>query len=239
MNKIVLFLLTTCLCVSCVNTSKNNVEKESSSSESVDESTLDSLAVEEFRLLYNELMAFKDEPEFKNVGLAGKQEYIDWCNHVRELQDSQTERLMKKGLLPGELRTLADLYVSSKGKETKDTKYFHERFLSGLTQNSDNVDVGEIVKDNTSPKNVIGKWNAQSKFLPEFHFSVEIYEQDNKWFAEKVFYDGSGDKEVLKKNGNRYDIINNEFHEFYLIKAGQLQLGGEHGIIEDYIITKE
>lgn len=238
MKKLLVVFLVACVFCSCVNNRSNSYQSSDSEHYLNNEDFMDSLAVSHFASLYEELITYKDEQSFKKSGLAGSQKYVHWCQKVEDLKVSEGERLMKKNLLPGELRTLADLYVSSKGKETDETLYLRREFDVILNPNTnekyeeESVDVGE------SSYEVIGKWDVKNKVLEELSFTIEFFKENSEWFAKRSFRDGSGDVEKLKKKGNRYDIVGNEFGEYYIINNDRLQVYGQHGLIDVFVVSK-
>ncbi|WP_299762423.1 hypothetical protein [uncultured Dokdonia sp.] len=89
--------------------------------------------VEEFELLYKQLLFFKDSQDFKKYGFAINGPYSEWLNNVQDLKDnSKSKLLLSEGIIVVELELLGLEYVSSKGKETTVTRHFNTIFSEVL-----------------------------------------------------------------------------------------------------------
>lgn len=89
--------------------------------------------LEEFGVLYKELLQFKSNADFKKYGFSSGGPYYSWLKRVEKLKNhSDSKKLLKKGFVAGELETLGLEYVISKGKETELSKFFNEIFSAGL-----------------------------------------------------------------------------------------------------------
>ncbi|MFC4633581.1 hypothetical protein ACFO3O_06660 [Dokdonia ponticola] len=85
--------------------------------------------LEEFELLYKQLLYFKDSQDFKKYGFAINQPYNRWLKNVQDLKNSSKSKLLlSKGIIVVELELLGLEYVSSKGKETNVTRHFNAIF---------------------------------------------------------------------------------------------------------------
>ncbi len=74
----------------------------------------------EFKKLYKELLKFKKEKDFHELGFGIGSPYKKWFDDVDLLSnDPNCKFLLKFGVLPGELHTLGIEYLKSKGKETE------------------------------------------------------------------------------------------------------------------------
>lgn len=92
--------------------------------------------LEEFKILYQELLYFKSDTNFKKYGFSRGGPYHKWLKKVERLKnDPKSKSLIKKGFVIGELETLGFEYVSSKGGETELTEFFNEIFQKGISQN--------------------------------------------------------------------------------------------------------
>jgi hypothetical protein len=84
----------------------------------------------EFKKMHNELLKIKSEQDFKKYGFAIGGPYNDWLVIIQKLKNNpESNLLLKKGVLFGELEMLGCEYVWSKGEETEVTKQFNYRFL--------------------------------------------------------------------------------------------------------------
>jgi len=81
------------------------------------------------RELYLELMDFKDDALFHEVGFSQKYKYVEWQNKVMKTnEDPRSKLLLKKGITPGDLSTLGAEYFKSRGMETKFSRYMNAEF---------------------------------------------------------------------------------------------------------------
>lgn len=79
--------------------------------------------VEELKRLYRELLAFKSEPQFKQVGFGVCCKYNKWLKRVEALRDTgNADGWLKVGVLPGDLLMVGLKYAHSKGAETEFTR---------------------------------------------------------------------------------------------------------------------
>ena len=85
------------------------------------------------RELYLELMDFKDDALFHEVGFSQKYKYVEWQNKVMKTnEDPRSELLLKKGITPGDLSALGAEYFKSRGMETKFSRYMNAEFMKAL-----------------------------------------------------------------------------------------------------------
>ena len=68
-------------------------------------------SVETLRL-YNQLQAFKDDPEFARMGFNPSGPYYVWMRAVKKLDESGTDVLVDLNFLPGDILMLGTAYVS-------------------------------------------------------------------------------------------------------------------------------
>jgi len=145
MNLKKLFLLTlfALFVISCQNEKKMK-ETETVKSETADNNEKFEQIFGEFKLLYSELLEFKDEKDFQEFGFGvGGVDYIykdrpyyHWLQSVEKLKNNpDSSLLMEKGILISELEQLGLAYASSKGKETEVTKRLNKNFSDAITQN--------------------------------------------------------------------------------------------------------
>ena len=80
----------------------------------------------EFKKLYKELMKFKKEKDFHELGFGVGSPYKKWFDEVDLLSNNPNGKLLLKyGVLPGELKTLGTEYLQSQGKETEYTTFIN------------------------------------------------------------------------------------------------------------------
>jgi len=85
------------------------------------------------RELYLELMDFKDDALFHEVGFSQKHKYIEWQNKVMKTnEDPRSKLLLKKGITPGDLSALGAEYFKSRGMETKFSRYMNAEFMKAF-----------------------------------------------------------------------------------------------------------
>lgn len=85
-------------------------------------------------LLFNELLAFKDDRDFHIYGFMVDHKYYKWLNKVNILKEDPVNKLLvlNDGFVVGELSTLGMDYMRSKGQETEYSKYTKEKIKVGL-----------------------------------------------------------------------------------------------------------
>lgn len=89
--------------------------------------------IKETRILYNELMSFKNSNSFKQYGFMQGYKYYDWMQRVDRFDKySESKELLNKGVVLGDLRMLGMEYVSSKGKETEYSRITRANFIKAL-----------------------------------------------------------------------------------------------------------
>lgn len=117
------------------NSNKNNLETESIN---IDKKDVDEIknVLEETNVLYDELMSFKDNPNFHKYGFSGAYKYNEWLKKVGELKNSPKakEILFDYGFSLGDLEMLGLEYVKTKGRETKYSNWAKDRIENGLKQ---------------------------------------------------------------------------------------------------------
>lgn len=177
--------------------------------------------------LYEELIQFKDKPDFIQFGFAEISPYKEWYNKVENLSKKVGEQNTAYAMILGEIMTLANEYCSSRGKETKITQELKHRFSFLYTNHIENPTSS---LDNSSNGTPIGKWLISDKLLNE-EYTIEIFKKGNDYYSIEF-----GDViRPLKKQGNKYYILDSPVNEYYIIKNGHLQLWDQHGNFTDKI----
>jgi len=143
LKKLYLLTLVALSVISCQNEKKIK-ETENVKTEAVDNKEKVEQIFGEFKLLYNELLEFKDEKDFQEFGFGvggvdyiyGDKPYNDWLQSVEKLKNNpDSQLLLQKGISSGELEQLGLAYASSKGKETEVTKSINKIFSDAIIQN--------------------------------------------------------------------------------------------------------
>ena len=95
----------------------------------IDSSGFD-IVTEKVEPLYNQLMQFKNEENFKIVGFGVRGPYNQWLVNVKKFRDEADERQLfaKWNISFSDLIVLGFEYLDSGGKETEETRAHMERF---------------------------------------------------------------------------------------------------------------
>ena len=149
-----IFVALTCVFVSCgkktttenekVGISQDLVAEESaiveevSSTEPVEEvisSEPIPQDVEKFISLYKELLSFKDKSDFKSLGFGKGSKYQKWLNKADKLSETaDISHFLKYNIVPGDLTSLAYVYVSTQGKENEASRVIRANIDEAITQ---------------------------------------------------------------------------------------------------------
>ena len=85
--------------------------------------TDDDAALKRCKNLYSKLMSFKDSPEFRAYGFSENGDFHSWLVAAQNFTKDDDLHLMHTyGFVSGDIITLGQEYVSSKGKETDYTR---------------------------------------------------------------------------------------------------------------------
>lgn len=85
------------------------------------------------RELYLELIEFKDDPKFRQVGFAPNYKYNKWKRKVEILRKSPDSKLLlKEGVVVGDLLMLGLEYLGNGGRETYYTRFINKQFRRAL-----------------------------------------------------------------------------------------------------------
>ena len=85
----------------------------------------------ELKKLYDELMEFKDDPEFHKVGFGVCCKYNKWQLRVKALKNNTNLTMLEK-VAAGDLLMLGLEYMETKGKENDYTKFAREAITDSL-----------------------------------------------------------------------------------------------------------
>lgn len=85
-------------------------------------------------VLFNQLMVFKNEKDFQEVGFAVCCKYQQWLLEVKSLEETPESELFNNqyGYLINELAVLGVKYIHLEGGETEYTKWNKERLMKAL-----------------------------------------------------------------------------------------------------------
>lgn len=73
-----------------------------------------------FKSIYSKLLSFKDNPDFHSKGFGEGGDYHGWYMAAHNFTEKDESHLMKTyGIVPGDLLTLGQEYIKSKGNETE------------------------------------------------------------------------------------------------------------------------
>lgn len=85
------------------------------------------------KVLYTELLSFKDDPEFHRVGFGLCCRFNAWKQHLERLDDGGGSRQYQDlGFVPGDLLILGSHYLGSRGVETSYTRSMSALIDAGL-----------------------------------------------------------------------------------------------------------
>ena len=173
-------------------------------------------AVEEMRLLYNELQGFKDNAEFRHVIYGRCCEYYKWKIKVEALSGRATmqEFIEGFGILPGELVQLGLDY----GRNDIESAQYRERRIAAVRTP---LSVVETV-NRENEDGIIGEWTAKqsASWMGSHH---ELERENGKLLMTITFDDGSSGtqtvEEIVPKKGEirRFRIPGNPHGEYYTI----------------------
>lgn len=214
-----LHLILLSIIISSCNNNKDIKDTLSSKLKGIDNSEIIEILFNEFHMLYNELIYFKDKSDFKTYGFNQSGPYYEWLIKVQSIKDNPEAKLLpKKYVSIGELELLGLAYASSNGKETELTdnfnKIFSKVFSSKLIEKTE-TSSGNINYDKLkSEYELFGKWIISIK-KPQVSYPYEIFVNDNTYVGVVPVDDFR--TEILEKSGNKYTIKGNRFGEYYTI----------------------
>jgi len=220
MKKIaILTLAVTVSLVSCQNDNKQVKETETIKVEEKDDNEKIEKVFRRFQDLYSELLEIKGKPDFKNFGFGAGGPYNKWLLEVQEFKNNpDSDLLLKKGVLIGELEQLGLAYASSKGQETEVTIFFNKIFSNVISPEltekveteSGNVNYEKI----KSEYMLFGKWRITNSIV-KLNYPYEIFNKGTEYIG--VISEGEYKTEILEKKGDKYFIKENKSGEYYLI----------------------
>ena len=174
---------------------------------------------DEFKSLYNDLLKFKDKPDFKTYGFGQGGPYNSWLKEVEALKNHPDSKLLlKKGVVAGELEQLGLAYATSKGAETEVTKTFNKLFLEAI--NAKPTEIVETKSGNAhyqklkTEYELFGKWQI---WLNKDSYPYEIYRNGDEYVG--VIPVDNFRTQILEKKGQLYYVKGDKYGEYYRIDA--------------------
>ena len=90
-------------------------------------------AKDEIRILFTELLTFKDNNDFHTKGFGQGSKYNSWIKKVQNMKNEKTQKLLiGLGFVPGDLEMLGFEYIKSKGQETDYSLWIKKTIEEGL-----------------------------------------------------------------------------------------------------------
>lgn len=192
--------------------------------------------------LYDELGKFKKKSDLHNYGLSSASPYYNWAKRVDELAETKGGKALmgRYEVSFYDLTQLALQYISNKGKEDDFTKY-----IAGIVKKKTQKKIAEPkptveeVNDiqSSGKEVIIGQWRVSNRYVKD-EFDVVIKKAGTKYYAYKA-----GNKKQVRKEGNKYYEIGNEWGEYYYVtNDGNMKFGDEDGLVSPevgYIIVKK
>ena len=188
-------------------------------------------AVEEMRLLYNDLQGFKDNAEFRHVIYGRCCEYYNWKVRVEALRGRATvqEFIEGFGILPDELVQLGLDY----GRNDLESAQRWERQIAAVRTPLSAVET----VDREDEDGIIGEWMAKrsASWIGSHH---KLERENGKLLMTTTYLDGSSATETVeeivpKKSEVRRFRIQGSPHEEYfaILPDGTFGVFDIHGLI--------
>ena len=205
--------------------------------------------------LYFELLEFKDDPEFHQVGFGV------CCRLWRQEVDALTDRsgldtVGEVGIVPGELYSLGWEYFMNKGHSTDLTDYVEAILKAAVMKTMGFVTLQPTptpeptatpTADAALGMQVIGEW--ENEYDGGLQSRIKIIRESGVVRLEETFDDGSMLTESLVESeseiGRRFDIAGESGEYFVIDLTGNLQVWGRYALIstakelemDDYILS--
>ena len=114
--------------------SEEIIAKDSTAQESVVQESIPQ-DVEQFDKLYKELLGFKSKNDFKQYGFGQGGPYYAWMKRAEAFcATADNSHFISYGFLPGDLISLASVYVGTKGAENEASKCLRTAIDKGLAK---------------------------------------------------------------------------------------------------------
>lgn len=222
MKKIFTLVLLILIIIACQNGNKHNhpTKKEAQKANNIESSHKEKIdtVFNQFKLLYFELLSFKDDDNFKKYGFGAGGKYNNWIKDIENLKNNPDSKLLiQKGVLISELETLGYSYVGSKGKETDVTRTFNKIFTEAINDKPAEKSVNNSGNENydkiRSNYKLFGKWIIKNTIVKE-EYPYEIYQKGAEYIGvRKVNYK----TETLERKGDKFVIKGNKWGEYFII----------------------
>lgn len=204
----------------CRNSNNKQAEKElPNDTLKTDILLSDSQIISQYKILYEELLGFKTNTDFKEKGFAPSGPYTDWHEKVLKLtKQEKNEFVLKHGIGASDLLNLGMEYVRTKGADNDNTESYKRHFE--FLFNPQNINDGQPI-DNGIDMNgeSIGKWHVKNTAFPnDDGFTIEIQKRENSYVSIEA-----GEIKKLKKSGEKYYVIGDVDNTYYIIKNGNLR----------------
>jgi hypothetical protein len=176
--------------------------------------------------LYIELMEFKGNKEFHNVGFGQCCKYYKWLQKVKAISNNDARKLLKYGFVPGDIEMLAREYKRSKGKETNYSKDMNRRLRTvfNLDSASKNIPKGKMMV--VKSEDIACK---KMEYYKQFWKALKAgdYASSTKHIAPPRCIDlyigtkveGPLGSETLESNSSRYIKIKYEGKNYWISEA--------------------
>lgn len=208
-------------------------EEDINNTELVTSATNDSIQLAKFKALYDELLSFKDSPEFIEKGFGSDSRYNKWYETVKSFsEDKESNILASHGFVAGDLLMLGLEYVKSKGKETEYSKTIRAQFDGAFNGSSKQEENNDSKLDKKA--NCLGSWEITWKSVKNHKEKITIFETNGKYQSlenDKLF--------DLKKDGNKLVKVSSVADDYYIIKGNKLYIGDKSGDMTDMFVIKE
>lgn len=202
---------------SCKNEDTEKQEKEIVNSQEPVKTEKIEKMFSKFKSLYNELLEFKDNEDFRKFGFGEGGPYRSWLDQVEQLErDPDSKLLARKGVLATELKSLGKEYVTTKGEESEIAEHFNEAFSKAIDSKS-KAETTSTNKEYERIKNeydLFGEWIISNSNF-DMSEPYEVYQKGNEFIG--VFPEDDFKMEQLEKKGNKYYIKDSKAGEFYTI----------------------
>ena len=173
--------------------------------------------------LYMELIEFKGDQKFHNVGFGQCCQYYKWLQEVRAISNTDARKLLKYGFVPGDIEMLGKEYMRSKGNETNYSKGMNKRLRAvfDLDSASKNIPKGKIL---TIIKEDIACMKME--YYEQFYKAIEVgdYASTGKIIAQPRCIDlyigtkveGPLESVILKYDSSKYIKIKNGNKDYWI-----------------------
>ena len=211
--------------------------------------------------LYFELLEFKDDPEFHQVGFGVCCRFNVWKQEVDALTDrSGLDTVGEVGIVPAELYSIGWEYFKNKGHSTGLTDYVEASLQAAVMKTMGLVTLQPTPTPTPTPTpeptpaqtatptpeptatptadtalgmQVIGEW--ENEYDGGLQSRIKIIRESGVVRLEETFDDGSMLTESLVESeseiGRRFDIAGESGEYFVIDLTGNLQVWGRYGLI--------